>query len=35
MILVKKMNFFHHFCLSKKKNRETVFAGVLEAFQEY
>ena len=34
MILVKKINFFHHLCLSKI-DREKVFAGVLEAFQEY
>ena len=34
MILVKKVNFFHLLCLSKI-NRENVFSGVLEAFQEY
>ena len=34
MILVKKINFFHHLRLSKI-DREKVFAGVLEAFQEY
>ena len=34
MILVKKIIFFHHLRLSKV-DREKVFAGVLEAFQEY
>ena len=34
MILVQKINFFHHLRLSKI-DREKVFASVLEAFQEY
>ena len=37
MILVKKLKFFHVFCLSKK-DREKVFAYVLdikEAFKDY
>ena len=37
MILVKKVNFFHHLCLSKG-DREKVFADDLdrkEAFQDF